>query len=175
MPTSQLPKKWIFTWMLPLLLTSVLQAAELADLFRLQDATTKRVSSADPDWRNGNADARGIQPGQTLTVADIEGPGIIRHIWFTISAQDPQYGRSLVLRIYWDGSDVPAVESPFGDFFAVGHGKKRPVNSLPVAVSSEGRAYNCYWPMPFRKHAKITLTNESPTYKVSSAYFLYRL
>ena len=141
------------------------------DLFRLRDGRGMRVSSSDPDWRNGNHDARPIKPGETLTIADIEGPGIIRHIWFTINADDPRYGRSLTLRMYWDGQQEPAVESPIGDFFAVGHGLKRYVDSLPVSVTSEGRAYNCYWPMPFAKHARITLSNDSKQHKARSVYF----
>lgn len=143
----------------------------LESLIRPQPGRTLRVSSADPNWRAGNEDYRPIKPGETLTVADIEGPGIIRHIWFTINALDPQYGRSLVLRMYWDGHDEPAVESPLGDFFAVGHGVLRNVNSLPVAVTSEGRSYTCYWSMPFARRARITLTNESATYRVRSAYW----
>ena len=103
----------------------------------------------------------------------MEGPGIIRHIWFTINAVDPRYGRSLVLRMYWDNQEAPAVESPIGDFFAVGHGLQRYVDSLPVSVTSEGRAYNCYWPMPFAKHARITVSNEAKDkdYRIKALYF----
>jgi hypothetical protein len=63
--------------------------------------------------------------------------------------------------MYWDGQTEPAVESPLGDFFAVGHGLNRNLNSAPVAITSEGRAYNCYWPMPFGKSARIEVTNDS--------------
>jgi hypothetical protein len=146
-------------------------AAGTDELYRLQPGRGCRVSSSDPDWRNGNRDARPISPGETLTIAEIDGPGVIRHIWFTINAEDPRYGRSLTLRMYWDGQEAPAVESPIGDFFAVGHGAKRYLDSQPVAVTSEGRAYNCYWPMPFAKHARITLTNDSEKYKARSVYF----
>ncbi len=103
-----------------------------------------------------------IKPGETHTLAELEGPGRIAHIWFTISAADRYYPRTMSLRIYWDGRSEPSVESPIGDFFAVGHGLDVPVDSLPVAVSSDGRARNCYWPMPFRKSARITVTNDSP-------------
>ncbi|HSW46020.1 MAG TPA: glycoside hydrolase family 172 protein [Phycisphaerae bacterium] len=146
-------------------------APGLDDLFRLRDGRGMRASSSDPNWQDGNEDARRILPGETLTIADLEGPGVIRHIWFTISALDPRYGRSLVLRMYWDGQEEPAVESPLGDFFAVGHGLRRYVDSPPVAVTSEGRAYNCYWPMPFAKRARITLTNDSKQHRVRSVYF----
>jgi hypothetical protein len=144
---------------------------DLDKLSRPHEGRTMRVSSADPDWRSGNEDYRPIKPGETLTMADVEGPGVIRHIWFTINALDPQYGRSVVLRMYWDGHDEPAVEAPLGDFFAVGHGVLRNVDSLPVAVTSEGRSYTCYWSMPFAKRARITLTNDSPTHRVRSLYW----
>jgi hypothetical protein len=146
-------------------------SAGLDELAQLGDGQTLRVSSSDPDWRSGNGDARSIPPGETLVVADLEGPGVIHHIWFTIGAQDFRYGRSLTLRMYWDGHDEPAVESPIGDFFAVGHGLKREVDSQPVSVTSAGRAYNCYWAMPFAKHARITLSNDSKQHAVGSAYY----
>jgi len=156
----------------------VLQAASgpcgggpLSGLEKLRQGRRERVSSADPDWWNGNADARPIAPGETLTVAELQGPGKITHLWFTIAAEDPYYGRSVTLRIYWDGEKEPSVESPLGDFFAVGHGLRATVNSLPVQVSSNGRAYNCWWPMPFRKSAKITVSNDSAKYHVRALYF----
>lgn len=121
----------------------------------------RKASSADPDWQNGNIDYRRIEVNQTLTLAELKGPGRITHLWFTADAQDPAYPRKLTLRIYWDDSNVPAVESPLGDFFGVGHGLLGNLDSEPVAISASGRAYNCYWPMPFRKSAKITVTNDS--------------
>lgn len=142
----------------------------LDGLATLKDFEARRASSSDPDWVNGNADARPIEPGQTLTVADLEGPGRIVHFWNTISAQDKYYPRTLVLRMYWDGERTPSVECPIGDFFAVGHGMDAWVNSLPIRVSSDGRARNCYWPMPFRKSARITVTNEG-TGRVNAFYY----
>jgi len=144
---------------------------ELDGLTRAQAGRSMRVSSSDPDWQSGNQDARLLRPGATLTIADIDGPGVIRHIWFTINAKDPRYGRSLTLRMYWDNREEPAVESPIGDFFAVGHGARRCVDSLPVAVTSEGRAFNCYWSMPFERHARITLSNDSKAYTAKSVYW----
>lgn len=132
-----------------------------------------RSSSADPNWSHGNGDCRAIAPGDTLTLADLQGPGRITHIWFTVAPTptDLTYNRKLTLRMYWDGQEQPAVESPLGDFFAVGHGALINLNSQPVAISSSGRAYNCYWPMPFRKSAKITVTNDSD--KPIIAFFWY--
>ena len=143
---------------------------ELAGLARLSDAKTMRESSYDRNLE-GNSDRRPIAPGETLTLGELEGPGAITHLWFTVAATDPLYARSLVLRIYWDGEEEPAVESPLGDFFAVGHGANVPVDSIPVQVSSEGRARNCYWRMPFRKSARLTVTNDSPTHPVRSLYY----
>lgn len=134
-------------------------------------ARTMRASSADPNWQNGNWDARPIPPGETLTIAQLEGPGLITHIWFTIAAEDRYFPRMLTLRIYWDGEKTPSVESPIGDFFAVGHGLRAWVNSAKVEVSSDGLAYNCYWLMPFRKSARITVSNDSK-YPVGALYYM---
>lgn len=142
----------------------------LSGLERLKDFRAMRASSSDLDWENGNADARPIEPNQTLTLADLEGPGRIAHIWFTIAATDLFYPRLLTLRMYWDGETDPSVEAPVGDFFAVGHGLDVPFVSLPVKVSSDGRGRNCYWPMPFRTSARLTVTNDGPG-KVHAFYF----
>ncbi len=133
----------------------------LSGLERLKDYRTRRDSSSNPDWHNGNSDRREIDAGGTLTVAELEGPGVITHIWFTISHRVPFYSRLLTLRIYWDGEEHPSVECPVGDFFGVGNGVDKSFASLPIRVSSEGRGRNCYWPMPFRKSARITVSNES--------------
>jgi hypothetical protein len=147
------------------------QSSLLRSLERPRDFESRRASSADPNWRNGNGDARPIDPGASLTIAELEGPGRIVHIWFTIAADDPRYSRLMTLRIYWDGEEEPGVEAPIGDFFAVGHGIDVPVNSYPVQVSSEGRARNCYWSMPFRKSAKVVVSNDSPDKKVHALYY----
>ncbi len=98
-----------------------------------------------------------VNKGQTATLMDVAGSGIIQHIWLVEGLN-----RSLVLRFYWDGEKTPSIEVPAPDFFAVGHGKFARVNSAPIVVNPSN-ALNCYWPMPFRKHARITLTNESGT------------
>jgi hypothetical protein len=97
-----------------------------------------------------------IPAGETITLADIEGPGTIQSIWLTSQVEAL---RSLILRFYWDDEETPSVEVPMGDFFCNGHGLRYNVNSLPVAVNPVG-ACNCFWPMPFRKHARITLENQ---------------
>lgn len=130
-------------------------------LEKLLPSRAMRSSSCDPNWQHGNADFRHIAPGETITLGELKGPGIIRHIWFTISAVDAHYPRSMVFRIYWDGEEDPSVDSPLGDFFAVGHGMLKTLHSAPVNISSDGRAYNCYWRMPFRRSARITMSNDS--------------
>jgi hypothetical protein len=135
----------------------------LAGMEKLKDFQTLRASSSDRDWRDGNGDARPIAPGGTLTLAELEGPGMIAHIWFTIAHRAPFYSRLLTLRMYWDGEEHPSVECPVGDFFGIGHGVDKAFTSLPIRVTSDGRGRNCYWPMPFRKSARITVTNESDT------------
>jgi hypothetical protein len=95
-----------------------------------------------------------IKAKSTFTLGKIQGPGSIQHIWMTPTGN----WRHSILRFYWDGATVPAVESPVGDFFACGWGEYCQISSLAVCVNP-GSAFNCYWPMPFRKSARITLEN----------------
>lgn len=95
-----------------------------------------------------------IMPGQTFTVADITGPGAIQHIWMTPTGN----WRNSILRFYWDNESTPSIESPVGDFFGSGWGTYAQLSSLAVCVNP-GSAFNCYWTMPFRKAAKITMEN----------------
>ena len=92
---------------------------------------------------------------ETAVLMDVVGPGIIQHIWIVEGLN-----RGLVIRIYWDGEETPSAEAPVPDFFAVGHGRFAPVNSLAVVVNP-ANALNCFWPMPFRTRARITLSNET--------------
>lgn len=94
--------------------------------------------------------------GSITTLADIKGPGVIQHIWITVPEIAYRY---CVLRFYWDGEKEPSVEVPLGDFFANGHGLRYNVNSIPIVVNPSG-GFNSYWPMPFRKHARITIENQ---------------
>ncbi len=95
-----------------------------------------------------------IEPGETFTLADIDGQGAIQQIWMTPTGN----WRYSILRIYWDDQEQPAVECPVGDFFCMGWGKYAPLTSLAVCVNP-GSAFNCYWEMPFRRRARITMTN----------------
>jgi hypothetical protein len=126
---------------------------------QLKDFTAHRSSSnsALADW---NDDSKHPLPGEALTIADLTGPGIVTHIWTTASGTEYGWPRLLRLRVYYDGSAIPSVDVPLGDFFAVGHGFERPIRSLVIRNLSDGRARNSYWPMPFEKSCRITLTNE---------------
>lgn len=150
----------------------------MANLWRLADAETRSISPENLTGAKGRGgmatEGTGAGPGaelgqgwkispslsipvgEELVLADIEGPGAIQHIWLT-----PTGGwRHQILRIYWDDDPNPAVECPIGDFFASGWGEYAQLSSLAVCVNP-GRAFNCYWEMPFRRRARITLTNDS--------------
>jgi len=147
----------------------------LGFLTKLQTGKSMRSSSAHPD-RSSNADRKNIQPGETLVLADIKGAGTIRHMWITFPEPRPDWlGRDgkadhseLVLRMFWDDAEEPAVESPFGDFFAAGFGQRAEINSMPIMVEG-GDAYNCWWIMPFHKSARIEVENQGE--KMSGSFY----
>lgn len=121
------------------------------------DYVLKRVSSY--DHSGANADSRRIAPGETLTVFEESGPGVITHIWFTIASPEKGHLKKIVLRMYWDNESTPSVETPVGDFFGLGLGEYFMFQSFPLAVGST-KALNSFFPMPFRQMGKITVTNE---------------
>ncbi len=125
--------------------------------------------------RKGSPCIQEIRPGETALLAEIEGTGVINHIWITVtdktSDADCFVLRDLVLRMYWDGEGTPSVECPLGDFFCCGFGRGCLVNSLPVAVNP-ARGFNCYFPMPFAQKAKITIENQ---HKNSVPAFFYQV
>jgi hypothetical protein len=127
------------------------------------NSSTARISSYDKT--GGNADFRGMAPGETVELAAVAGAGVIRHLYFSILGGD-HYLRDLVLRAYWDGSSQPCVEVPFGDFFGLGQERPRFFSSLMVTVNPGDLGVlgtlglNAYFPMPFAKGARLTLTNE---------------
>lgn len=129
--------------------------------------------------RKGSPCIREIEPGSTVTLAEIDGPGVIQHIWITVTdktEKDVFVLRDLVLRMYWDDETVPSVESPLGDFFCNGFGRGCTVNSLPIVVNPS-RGFNSYFQMPFRKKAKITIENQHegvvPAFFYQIDYCLY--
>ncbi|MCL6507732.1 MAG: DUF2961 domain-containing protein [Bryobacteraceae bacterium] len=111
------------------------------------------------DRTGGNADRWVIAPGATQEVFLSEGPGVITHIWCTIAAPSPHHLKEIVLRMYWEGNAKPSVETPIGDFFGLNLGQYVHYESAFLACSP-GRSLNCYFAMPFRKSARITVTNE---------------
>lgn len=168
-----------------LLLAAPLAAqSALEELAKPKEGRSMRSSSAYRQGPDGKRDPKGVllgddteasnfdnggslEPGASATVLDVRGPGAITHMWFTFVGPSPKrpgkpgaanHGE-IVIRIFWDGNSRPAVEAPFGDFFALPFGERRPVTSLPVVVEG-GDSYNCYWYMPFRKSARIEITND---------------
>lgn len=131
--------------------------AWMPDLTQQQTYTLHRSSSRQST--GGNADYRTVTPGATVTMLDVDGPGMISHMWFTMADGEPFFLKRMVLRIYWDNETSPSVEVPIGDFFGEGTGEYVAWQS-PVLTVSHDRALNCYFPMPFAHHARITLTNE---------------
>jgi hypothetical protein len=127
------------------------------DLTQQQTYTPHRASSTDPT--GANADRRVVAPGATITVLDVDGPGTIAHIWFTIADGEPYHLKRIVLRMYWDGETNPSVETPIGDFFGLGLGQYHSWQSEMLSVGNNN-SLNCYFPMPFAHHARITVTNE---------------
>jgi hypothetical protein len=96
--------------------------------------------------------------GKTVAIMAQDGPGMIRHIWFTL---DQRFYRNIVLRVYWDGEETPSVESPIGDFMCCAWNARQVINALAINVNPAG-GMNCFFPMPFSKHARITIENQAP-------------
>lgn len=150
----------------------------LGNLSRLSKAQTRSISSENPHGAKGGGGRHvdpshgpsrelgtgwkvrpctQIKPGETLVLADVDGPGAIQQIWMTPTGNY----RFTIIRFYWDGEETPSVEVPIGDFFAsayTNYNTFRPIDSLPVCVNP-GNAFNCYWEMPFRKRCRITMEN----------------
>src|SRR5580693_2674937 len=148
----------------------------MGNLYRLSDAQTRSISPENFNGEKGKGGMATTGTGQdaakelgqgwkispsvviksktTFTIAEIDGPGSIQHIWMTPTGN----WRWEILRIYWDDETTPSVEVPVGDFFGMGWGQYSPLRSLPVCVNP-GSAFNCYWPMPFRKKCRITMEN----------------
>ena len=101
-----------------------------------------------------------IQPGQTLTLVNVKGSGSIQRVWLTLKNRSATMLHSLIINMYWDDSRVPAVSASVADFFGAGLGKIIPFENA-LFSSPEGRSFNCYIPMPFKKSARVTITNKS--------------
>ena len=113
-----------------------------------------------------------IVPGETVTLCDTDGPGMITHMWFT-----GYIGHSFVLRVYWEGQEAPSVEAPISAFFGCAYDEnfkdrdgKYPVLSAAPILVAPGRGYNCYWEMPFRQHCRVTMENRGD--KEQTLYYM---
>ena len=122
----------------------------------------KRISSYDKT--GGNSDWLTVEPHTTVDFATFEGSGIIEHIWITMAnfGQKEEYLlRKTALRIYWDGESSPSVEAPVGDFFGMGHAMSKNYVSAPLQMSPEdGKGFNSWWQMPFRKSFRFSIQND---------------
>ncbi len=136
-----------------------------------KEVRSKRISSY--DQTGGNNDRfENIEPGERRTLAEIEGAGMINHIWITISPEAPTLNRSdIILRMFWDESEYPSVESPIGPFFGQGWDETYPWASLPLSASPvKGNALVSYFKMPFAKGARIEIENQADV-KINAFYF----
>jgi hypothetical protein len=139
----------------------------LDGLTRPRDGKLAHFSSHDRS--GGNADFVPVAPGETVTLVDYKGAGTVRRWWVTIAPfNNPRIQRQTIVRCYWDGEKEPSVEVPVSDFFGVGFGEYKNFISLPLNMTSGG--YNCYWPMPFKKSARITIENRSKV-KIDALYY----
>ena len=140
--------------------------SSLNDIAKLRPDSTKRRRVSSYDKTGDNYDWIDIESGDTVVLAEVEGAGSITHIWCTCMCMFVKASmRNAIVRMYWDGEtdDKPSVEVPIGDFFGLGHGKRKNFVSLPLQMSpNSGKGFNSWWPMPFSKGFKITLENDNP-------------
>jgi hypothetical protein len=145
--------------------------AQAQELYKMKSNVKSRLisfenrSGASGEGGKENNGAKGhatetILPGATRIIVDYDGVGIVQRMWYTISERSPEVLRSIRLQIFWDGEAKPAVDVPFGDFFGIGLGQKRPFESVFFS-DPEGKSFNCFIPMPFKKKVKILFINES--------------
>ena len=145
----------------------------LTDLTVIKDEIeSKRISSYDRSGGN-NDRYEDIKDGEKLTLFEVEGAGMINHIWITIAPPPPGLNRNdIILKMYWDGNDFPSVVSPIGPFFGQGWDEAYNFASMPLAVGPvEGRALVSYFVMPFSDGARIEIENE--TGKTIDAFYYY--
>src|ERR1700751_1071540 len=168
MDLLRIAKVFISTAFILSLVQSPVAEEDLLDsLIEPHDYVQKRASSY--DRAGGNADYGEIKPGDTLSLLDESGPGIITHVWITIASPEKFHLKKLVLRMYWVDEKTPSVEAPIGDFFGLGLGDYYRYESIPLAVGSD-MALNSFFRMPFQTHARVTVTNQG-TEAVDHFYF----
>jgi hypothetical protein len=141
----------------------------LENLSQLRNCRRRRESSY--DRTGGNTDSVEVPAGGTHVMADLAGAGVVRHLWITALGRDPHILRKASLRIYWDGAQEPSVDVPLSDFFGCGFGDTVNFASLPVSMMpQDGKGMNCFFPMPFRRAARIEVLNES---ELPISHFFY--
>ena len=106
------------------------------------------------------APSRLIDAGESVVLADIEGPGVLRHLWMTVLPAPPERLRALWIEVFYDGADEPSISVPLFDFFCLPHGRTAPFASALI-TANEGRGLNSTIPMPFARHVRLELTNGS--------------
>ena len=104
---------------------------------------------------------RFVDPGETIVLADVEGPATIRHVWMTFMAAPPEHMRAVWMEVFYDGATEPSVSVPCLDFFGMPLGRPVPYTSV-LTSAQEGRGFNSYLPMPFARSCRVELTNSSP-------------
>lgn len=98
-----------------------------------------------------------LAPGQTVVLANLQGPGIVRALRAKVTCDQRYFWRKLLLRGTWDGSDWPQILAPLGPLF--GFDWQMPTyKSLIAGADPESGCY-FYYPMPFRRSARLELTS----------------
>ncbi|MEA2062771.1 MAG: glycoside hydrolase family 172 protein [Gemmatimonadota bacterium] len=126
-----------------------------------ENTTGAKGQAAQANQGRKGAPSRPIAAGETVTLADIEGPGVIRRIWLTIRPGNPKHLRGMVIRMFWDNQQQPSVEAPLQDFFGIPFARQVPFECCFFS-NPEGRSFNCSIPMPFRTAARVEVENQSP-------------
>lgn len=151
-------------------------ALPLSGLTRRRAARSRRASSY--DRTGGNQDFLRVEAGQTVPLLEHDGPGCLTHLYCALVMPDVRDYRNGILRCYWDGARTPSVQVPLGDFFGIAHGRVREHASQALAVNAgmgTSHGLNCYLPMPFHRHALVTLENrgDQPFGGISGAFWYH--
>jgi hypothetical protein len=144
----------------------------LSGLTTIQEGLrSKRVSSYDRSGGNGDNISM-IKPGESRTIFEVQGAGIINHIWITMAPRPETLNRTdVILKMYWDGMEQPSVLSPIGPFFGQGWDESYDYTSMPLSVGpAGGTGMVSYFQMPFAKGAKIVIENQADI-NIDAFYF----
>lgn len=131
---------------------------------RTRWSTPENPSGATGRGNLSNHGAKGhawdvIPAGGTLTLLNTKGPGQVDRIKLTLQDRSPAMLRSLRIEAFWDGADKPALRAPLGDFFGTAFGLTPRFENAYMADPEE-HSFLLSLPMPFRKGARITITND---------------